>query len=45
MEPFQMWKMRTARTRHRGTGCRKAEALGVPVWAEDDLDRAIGGVS
>ncbi len=24
---------------------QKARALGVPVWTEDDLDRALGGLA
>ncbi len=28
-----------------GSKRAKAEALGVPVWSEDDLDRALGGAS
>ena len=28
-----------------GSKLAKAEALGVPVWSEDDLDRALGGLA
>jgi hypothetical protein len=38
-----MWKMRTAGSRDRESGRTRAQSLGVPVWSEDDLDRAIGG--
>ena len=27
------------------TGLEKARVLGVPVWSEDDLDAALGGLA
>ena len=38
-----MWKMRAETFPHPVADREKAGALGVPVWSEDDLDRAIGG--
>ena len=36
---------REAGTRNPEPTGEKARALGVPVWSEDDLDRALGGAA